>query len=115
MTGINQQVRLKSRPVGIPQREHFEIRAEPVPVPGPGQVLVRNHYLAVEPAMRGWVNAAGNYAEPVPVGAVMRAFAAGRVEQSNAPGLPVGTPSSTPAPSSVASKKRTCPCPPRWA
>ena len=91
MTPMNRQVRLKSRPVGIPQRQHFEIRTEPVPVPGPGQVLVRNHYLSVEPAMRGWVNAAGNYSEPVPVGAVMRAFAAGRVAQSNEPALPVGT------------------------
>ena len=66
---MNLQVRLKSRPVGIPQAEHFEIIEAPMPVPGPGQVLVRNHYLSVEPAMRGWVHAAGNYSEPVAVGA----------------------------------------------
>ena len=91
MTPINRQVRLKSRPVGIPQIQHFEIRTEPLPVPGPAQVLVRNHYLAVEPAMRGWVNAVGNYSEPVAIGAVMRSFAAGRVEASRDTEVLVGT------------------------
>src|ERR1700730_13810218 len=89
---MNLQVRLKSRPVGIPQAEHFEIVEAPMPVPGPSQVLVRNHYLSVEPAMRGWVNAVGNYSEPVAVGAVMRSFAAGFVVQSHDPAWPVGTP-----------------------
>jgi NADPH-dependent curcumin reductase len=88
---MNRQVRLKSRPEGIPQAAHFEIVEVPVPTPGPGQVLVRNHWLSVEPAMRGWVNAVGNYSEPVAVGAVMRAFAAGRVVASNDAAWPVGT------------------------
>jgi NADPH-dependent curcumin reductase len=81
----NRQVLLKSRPQGIPQAEHFEIVESPVPVPADGQVLVRNRYLSVEPAMRGWVNAAANYSEPVAVGAVMRAITAGRVEASRHP------------------------------
>jgi len=88
---MNRQVRLKSRPEGIPQAGHFEIVEVPVPVPGPGQVLVRNHWLSVEPAMRGWVNAVGNYSEPVAVGAVMRSFAAGVVVASNDAAWPVGT------------------------
>ena len=74
---INRQVRLKSRQTGIPQAEHFEIVAAPVPEPADGEVLVRNFYLSVDPAMRGWVNAATNYAEPVPIGGVMRAGAVG--------------------------------------
>jgi NADPH-dependent curcumin reductase len=81
----NRQVLLKSRPQGIPQAGHFEIVEGPVPVPADGQVLVRNRYLSVEPAMRGWVNAAANYSEPVAVGAVMRAITAGRVEASRHP------------------------------
>ena len=89
---VNRQVLLASRPEGIPQAEHFRIVETPVPEPGPGQILVRNEWLSVEPAMRGWVNAVGNYAEPVAVGAVMRAFAAGRVAASNDPAWPVGTP-----------------------
>jgi NADPH-dependent curcumin reductase CurA len=89
---VNRQVLLASRPQGIPQAEHFRIAESPVPRPGPGQVLVRNEWLSVEPAMRGWVNAVGNYSEPVAVGAVMRAYAAGRIALSDLPGWPVGTP-----------------------
>ena len=75
-------MRLKSRPSGIPQAEHFEILEVPVPEPSDGQVLVRNIYLSVDPAMRGWVSAVANYSEPVAVGAVMRSLAVGRVEES---------------------------------
>lgn len=90
-TRVNRQVCLASRPAGIPQAEHFTIVESPVPSPGPGQVLVRNVWLSVEPAMRGWVGAVANYSEPVAIGAVMRAFAAGLVVESNDPAWPVGT------------------------
>jgi NADPH-dependent curcumin reductase CurA len=89
---VNRQVRLKSRPSAIPQAEHFELVRESVPGLGPGQILVRNLFLSVEPAMRGWVGAVANYAEPVAIGAVMRSFAVGRVEASRDPAFPVGTP-----------------------
>jgi hypothetical protein len=79
---VNRQVRLKSRPSGIPQAEHFEIVEAPVPDPSDGQVLVRNIYLSVDPAMRGWVSAVANYSEPVALGAIMRSGAVGRVEES---------------------------------
>lgn len=88
---INRRVVLASRPVGVPQAHHFRIETLPAPEPGPGQVRVRNRFLSVEPAMRGWVNAAANYAEPVPVGAVMRSFAAGVIDRSGHPDWPVGT------------------------
>lgn len=81
----NRQVRLKSRPTGIPQAEHFEIVEAPVPEPADGQVLVRNIYLSVEPAMRGWVSAVANYSQPVGLGEVMRSIAVGRVEASRHP------------------------------
>lgn len=87
----NRQVVLASRPTGIPQAEHFSIRAQTLPPLLDGQVHVRNVYLSVEPAMRGWVNAVGNYSAPVPVGAVMRAFTAGVVEASRAEAVPVGS------------------------
>src|SRR5437867_10214937 len=90
-TLVNRQVRLKSRPAGIPQAENFELVSEPVPALQPGQILVRNIYLSVEPAMRGWVAAAANYAEPVAIGAVMRSFAAGRVEASRDASVAAGT------------------------
>lgn len=87
---MNRQVRLKSRPQGVPQAEHFEIVEAEMPQLHEGQVLVRNIYLSVEPAMRGWVNAVGNYSEPVAIGAVMRSFATGRVEASRHPGFQPG-------------------------
>ena len=89
---VNRQVRLKSRPDGIPQAANFELVEVPVPALQPGQILVRNVYLSVEPAMRGWVAAVANYSEPVAIGAVMRSFAAGRVEASRDPAFPVGAP-----------------------
>ena len=72
---VNRQVRLKSRPSGIPQAEHFEIVEAPVPDPSNGQVVVRNIYLSVDPAMRGWVSAVANYSDPVALGAVTRSLA----------------------------------------
>ena len=87
---MNRQVRLKARPSGIPQAEHFEIVEAPVPDPSDGQVLVRNIYLSVDPAMRGWVSAVANYSEPVALGAVMRSGAVGRVEDSRSADFDVG-------------------------
>jgi NADPH-dependent curcumin reductase CurA len=87
---MNRQVRVKSRPAGIPQPEHFEIVEVPVPNLNEGQVLVRNIYLSVEPAMRGWVSSAANYLDAVPLGAVMRAFTVGRIEESRHPEFRVG-------------------------
>ena len=81
----NRQVLLKSRPTEIPQAEHFEITERPAPELREGQILVRNQFLSVEPAMRGWVNAAANYSTPVGIGEVMRSFAAGTVIASKHP------------------------------
>jgi hypothetical protein len=86
----NRQVVLASRPTGIPQAEHFAIVASPAPSPGADQVLVRNIFLSVEPAMRGWVADVGNYSAPVEIGAVMRALTVGRIEASNLAGYAVG-------------------------
>jgi len=90
MAATNRQVLLKSRPVGIPQAENFEVVDRPVPQPAEGEVLVRNLYLSVEPAMRGWVSAVANYSEPVALGAVMRSLCTGRVLDSRAAGYQVG-------------------------
>jgi hypothetical protein len=86
----NRQVRLKSRPNGIPQAQHFEIAEAPVPALRDKEFLVRNDYLSVEPAMRGWVNVVGNYATPVGIGEVMRSFSAGTVIASRHPGYAEG-------------------------
>jgi len=81
----NRQVILTARPHGIPEASHFAIVESPLPEVAAGQLLVRNLFLSVEPAMRGWVNATANYSEPVALGTVMRSFATGRVEASRHP------------------------------
>jgi NADPH-dependent curcumin reductase len=86
----NRQVLLTSRPAGIPQAENFAIAETPVAAIGDGQILVRNEFLSVEPAMRGWVSAVANYSTPVGIGDVMRAFAAGRVVASRHAGYAEG-------------------------
>lgn len=86
----NRQVVLLSRPAGIAQAENFAIQTGEVIQPEDGQILVRNHYLSIEPAMRGWIADAGNYSAPVPIGSVMRSLASGVVEQSRHPDYQAG-------------------------
>lgn len=86
----NTQVCLASRPSGIPQAENFTLRQSDVPALRDGQFLVRNDFLSVEPAMRGWVSAVANYATPVGIGEVMRSFAVGEVVASKHPQFAVG-------------------------
>ncbi len=78
----NRQVRLRSRPTGIPQAQDFEIVEVAIPEIAADQVLVRNMYLSVDPAMRGWIVDTAGYSDPVAIGSVMRSFATGRVEAS---------------------------------
>jgi NADPH-dependent curcumin reductase CurA len=76
---LNRQIILTSRPTGVPQPSHFELVTRPVPQPRQGELLVENLILSVDPAQRGYVNDESNYVAPVPIGAVMRALAVGRV------------------------------------
>src|SRR6516164_3259887 len=87
---LNRRVLLKERPTGIPQAHHFELDEARVQPLREGEILVRNDWLSVEPAMRGWVSAVRNYSEPVELGAVMRSFAAGTVVESLDPSVPAG-------------------------
>jgi NADPH-dependent curcumin reductase CurA len=87
---MNRQVILISRPVGVPQPSHFELRSVPLGPVEDGQFRVENLYLSVDPAQRGYVNDENNYARPVPLGAVMRAMAVGRVVESHHPDFQPG-------------------------
>lgn len=86
----NRQVRLKARPSGIPQAEHFEVVTAPLAEPAAGQLLLRNRFLSVDPAMRGWVSAVANYSQPVGIGEVMRSRGVGEVVASRHPDYRVG-------------------------
>ncbi|MFA5494955.1 MAG: NADP-dependent oxidoreductase [Porticoccaceae bacterium] len=78
----NRRVLLVDRPQGIPEARHFAVDDAELPSTGEGQLLVRNVYLSVDPAQRGWVADGANYAEPVAIGSVMRALAVGVVVES---------------------------------
>jgi NADPH-dependent curcumin reductase CurA len=86
----NTQVRLASRPSGLPQDSNWEITSEAVPTPGDGELLVRVLYVSLDPAMRGWLNDAPSYVPPVGLGEVMRAGAVGVVAASNNDRFAVG-------------------------
>ena len=87
---INHQVRLASRPVGLPTRANWSFTEETVAKPGPGGVLVKTLYLSLDPAMRGWMNEGKSYIPPVEIGAVMRAGGVGQVIASNNSDFAVG-------------------------
>ena len=89
-TLTNHQVRLASRPVGLPTRANWSFTTEPVAEPGPGGVLVKTLYLSLDPAMRGWMNEGKSYIPPVEIGAVMRAGGVGKVIASNNTAFAVG-------------------------
>ena len=87
---INHQVRLASRPVGLPTDENWDFTEEEVAAPGEGEFVVRISHISLDPAMRGWMNAGRSYIPPVEIGEVMRAGTVGQVVQSAHPGFAVG-------------------------
>jgi NADPH-dependent curcumin reductase CurA len=90
MADSNRQLRLKSRPTGLPDADNFDLVEEPLPAPGDGEALVKIHYLSLDPAMRGWMSDVPSYVPPVGIGEVMRALGAGVVVASNADGIAPG-------------------------
>jgi NADPH-dependent curcumin reductase CurA len=76
---------LASRPVGEPKSSDFRIEEYAVPTPGEGQVLLRTVWLSLDPYMRGRMNDAASYAQPVPIGGVMEGGTVCEVIASNNP------------------------------
>mgnify|MGYP001549958943 CR=1 FL=1 len=68
----NQQFLLAARPEGELKHSDFELVEAPVPEPGAGECLVEALYLAVEPAMKGWMEARVDYVAPLQIGEVRR-------------------------------------------
>jgi NADPH-dependent curcumin reductase CurA len=89
MTEQNRRWLLARRPTGTVSAEDFQLVVEPVPEPAEGEALIRNLYFSCDPTQRGWM-AMDTYLPIVPLGAVMRAFAAGRVVRSKNPRLAEG-------------------------
>jgi NADPH-dependent curcumin reductase CurA len=86
----NQQIVLASRPAGEPTVDNFRLVETSVPALADGQVLVRHHYLSLDPYMRGRMNDGKSYAQPQPLDAVMIGGTVGEVVESRHPGFAAG-------------------------
>jgi NADPH-dependent curcumin reductase len=87
---INRQWHLVSRPTGEPTPDNFKLVEAPVPELQDGQVLVRNHYMSLDPYMRGRMNDGKSYAQPQPLNAVMQGGTVGEVVASRSAAFAAG-------------------------
>ncbi|MBC7504866.1 MAG: NADP-dependent oxidoreductase [Sandarakinorhabdus sp.] len=87
---LSREIRLKSRPSGVPGADNFEIASVDVGAPGAGQVLVRNSFMSVDPYMRGRMYDRASYVPPFQIGEVLQGGAIGEVIESNAEGFASG-------------------------
>ena len=81
---------LKSRPQGLPTNDNFELKDLDLPGLSDGMVRVRNHWLSVDPYMRGRMNDVKSYVPPFQVGEPMDGGAVGEVVESQAEGFAPG-------------------------
>lgn len=90
MSIANRKFKLVQRPIGMVKREDFEFSQDPLAELSEGQFLIKNLYVSLDPAMRGWMNDAKSYIPPVGLGEVMRAGAIGVIQDSKNPAFAVG-------------------------
>src|SRR4051812_18807245 len=86
----NKQFLLDNRPQGEAVASNFKLVTTETPPLQEGEVLVRHHFLSLDPYMRGRMNDAKNYAAPQPLGQVMQGGTAGEVVESRSPKYQVG-------------------------
>ncbi|MCS6765389.1 MAG: NADP-dependent oxidoreductase [Candidatus Protistobacter heckmanni] len=82
MSQTFQRIVLASRPAGAVTPDNFRLETQSVPEVGEGQVLVRNHFLSLDPYMRGRMNDSRSYAQPQPLNEVMIGGTVGEVVAS---------------------------------
>jgi NADPH-dependent curcumin reductase CurA len=87
---INRQFQLASRPAGEPEVANFKMVETAVADLTDGQVLLRNHYLSLDPYMRWRMNDAKSYAAPQALNEVMVGGTVGEVVASKNPLFKVG-------------------------
>ncbi len=89
-TVMSREIHLKSRPVGLPNRDNFQLVSVPVPEPADGQFVVRNTYMSVDPYMRGRMNEQRGYAESYQLGRAMYGASVGQIVNSRHNDFQVG-------------------------
>ncbi|HMA07044.1 MAG TPA: NADP-dependent oxidoreductase [Ramlibacter sp.] len=86
----NKQILLDNRPQAEATAANFKLAVADTPPLQDGQVLVRHHFLSLDPYMRGRMNDAKSYAAPQPLGQVMQGGTTGEVVESRSPKFKVG-------------------------
>jgi NADPH-dependent curcumin reductase CurA len=86
----NKEIRLASRPAGMPTLDNFNIVEAEIPEPSEGQVLVRTLYISVDPYLRGRMREGRSYVAPFEVGQVIESSAVGEVVKSQSPKFQTG-------------------------
>ena len=86
----NQQIVLASRPSGEPTPDNFRLQTVEVPPLQAGQVLVKHHFLSLDPYMRGRMNDGRSYAQPQPLDELMIGGTVGEVVDSQDPRFAAG-------------------------
>ncbi len=86
----NRCIVLNQRPNGLPDQNTLKLQESEVPVPGKGEMLLRTEYLSLDPYMRGRMNDAKSYAEPVKIGEVMTGQVVAEVMSSDVSGFEAG-------------------------
>lgn len=81
---------LTDHPTGLPKRELFSLESQELPDLDEGEVRIRNHWLSVDPYMRGRMSGVHTYVAPFQLGKPMEGGAIGEVIASNHPNLKVG-------------------------
>ena len=89
-TDTNRQIVLAERPVGEPNSDTLRLASSDIPVAGTGEMLLRTEYLSLDPYMRGRMNDAKSYADPVAIGAPMVGGTVAQVVSSNLDGFSAG-------------------------
>jgi len=84
------EIRLKSRPSGLPTHDNFELASVELPEPAAGEAQVKNLWMTVDPYMRGRMNDVKSYAPPFQLGKAMDGGAIGQVTVSKDPSLKEG-------------------------
>jgi NADPH-dependent curcumin reductase CurA len=86
----SREIRLKSRPNGMPTSENFELASVEVKAPGPGEVQVKNLWMSVDPYMRGRMMDRESYVPPFQLGEALQGGAVGEVTASGDPNFKAG-------------------------
>lgn len=87
---MNKQLLFVKRPKGLPDTSTWTLETHPIPDITSDEFLVQQHYVSLDPAMRGWMSDSKSYIEPIAIGDVMRAGSIGKVIKSKHPDYKIG-------------------------